>query len=112
MIRQTARPTPPHQVPVFAGLKGLIEINRELAKGSAAPFSRCAAERMWKIIVPAVLLGVFACRTGYFSLGVRRSSVAAASTPIDARSVWRAVARCAMAASRAVLQSRLRSAAI
>ncbi|MFN4273944.1 MAG: hypothetical protein ACK4F5_14135 [Aliihoeflea sp.] len=35
VIAQPAPPTPPHQVPVFAGLKGLVEINRELAKGSA-----------------------------------------------------------------------------
>ncbi|MCG6114079.1 MAG: hypothetical protein MEQ84_02675 [Mesorhizobium sp.] len=35
VIGQPAPPTPPHQVPVFAGLKGLVEINRELAKGAA-----------------------------------------------------------------------------
>lgn len=35
VIAQPAPPTPPHQVPAFAGLKGLVEINRELAKGAS-----------------------------------------------------------------------------
>jgi hypothetical protein len=35
VIAQPAPSTPPHQAPVFAGLKGLVEINRELAKGAS-----------------------------------------------------------------------------
>lgn len=35
MIERPAPPTPPGQVAAFAGIKGLVEINRELAKGAA-----------------------------------------------------------------------------
>lgn len=36
IISQPAPPTPPHQEPAFAGIRGLVALNRELAKGADA----------------------------------------------------------------------------
>jgi hypothetical protein len=36
IISKPAPPTPPHQMPAFRGLRDLVMLNRELAKGDAA----------------------------------------------------------------------------